>query len=181
MKPEPDGFLAGGSLALARNAATGLAHRLVAGIGEIVVTRDPEVELATYSLGSCLGLVAVDATRGVVGLAHCMLPLSTEGTSSPESRPAMYVDLGLRRLFESIAAIGARRESTTLKLAGAANPMDPTGRFKVGERNVEVARAIARKLGLAIESEDVGGVQPRTVITDLSSCRVERGREEVFL
>ena len=47
---------------------------LVAGIGEMVITTNPNAALIAYGLGSCVALSMWDPMACVAGLAHFMLP-----------------------------------------------------------------------------------------------------------
>ena len=45
-------------------------------MGELAVSATPTDELVAVGLGSCIGLVIVDRSAGVAGLAHIVLPQS---------------------------------------------------------------------------------------------------------
>ncbi len=47
-------------------------------MGELAISRDPGHLLASIGLGSCIGLVLIDSTRAIAGLAHIMLPRRNE-------------------------------------------------------------------------------------------------------
>ena len=49
---------------------------IVVGVGDMKVSNDPEIVLATYSLGSCIGLTIFDPLSKVGGILHYMLPES---------------------------------------------------------------------------------------------------------
>lgn len=55
---------------------------VVVGVGDMKVSNDPEVVLATYSLGSCIGLSIYDPIVRVGGMLHLLL--AREITSSSE-------------------------------------------------------------------------------------------------
>lgn len=143
------------------------------GISDYAVTADPGERLITYSLGSCVGVTVFDPEAGVGGMIHCMLPLSTQShdPSKAAQTPAMFVDTGVLLLLNAVYARGAVRERLRIKVAGAANPMDTNGRFRIGERNHAVLRKILWKNDLMIHGESVGGTIPRTLILDVASGR----------
>ena len=52
-------------------------------MGELAVSKDPGHVLASIGLGSCIGLVLLEAARPIAGLAHIMLPASGNDQGSP--------------------------------------------------------------------------------------------------
>ena len=52
---------------------TGFQVKIVAGIADLVVSNQSSAILATYSLGSCLGISAYDPVRKAGGLLHIVL------------------------------------------------------------------------------------------------------------
>lgn len=47
---------------------------MIVGIADLAVSNNPSVTLATYSLGSCLGVTIYDPVIRAGGLLHIMLP-----------------------------------------------------------------------------------------------------------
>ncbi|MCA8958349.1 MAG: chemotaxis protein CheD [Planctomycetes bacterium] len=135
----------------------------VVGIGDLVVSDDPNEMLVTYSLGSCLGVSFYDEEARVGGLMHCMLPISKTNEDRARATPGIFVDSGIVAILGELYRRGARAESLRVKLAGAASTMDENGRFQIGHRNHTVARKLLWKNSLMISSEDVGGTLPRTM------------------
>ncbi len=150
-------------LSTERLVGTDAKRPRVVGISEFVVTDDPQDVLVTYSLGSCVGVALYDSVAQVGGLIHCMLPLSKGAADKARLKPAMFVDTGIVALLNAMYALGATAENLTTKVAGAASPMDPSGRFRIGERNLTVLRKVLWKNEVMIHGEDVGGTIPRTV------------------
>ncbi len=133
------------------------------GISEMVTSRSEEDILATYALGSCLGLSLYDPVARVGGLIHCMLPLSKIDKAKAAATPAMFVDTGVPALLEALFKMGARRENLIAKAAGAAKVLQQVDHFKVGERNHTVLRKVLWKNSILIAHEDVGGTVARTM------------------
>ena len=143
----------------------------VVGISELEVSTAPADVLVTYSLGSCLGVSIHDPVAGVGGLIHCMLPVSKGSPEKAAAKPAMFVDTGVVALLNGMFARGAERARLVVKVAGAASPMDASGRFRIGERNYTVLRKVLWKNELMIHAEDIGGTAPRTVRLYVGSGR----------
>jgi chemotaxis protein CheD len=123
--------------------------------------------LVTYSLGSCIAVVACDPVAGVGGLLHFMLPESVLDEDKAVRRPCM-IALMLRELER----LGAGRRRLIVKLAGGAQVLDQANFFIIGQRNYTAARRFLWKEGLLIEAEDVGGTDVRTVELDVATGRV---------
>ncbi|MBW8886303.1 MAG: chemotaxis protein CheD [Fibrobacteres bacterium] len=141
------------------------------GIAEMKVSADPGDVLATYALGSCVGVSLYDPVGRVGGLIHCMLPLSRIDPAKAEKNPLMYVDTGMSVLLQAMFDQGAQRKSLVAKVAGASRIMDAGGVFNIGERNYTVVRKVLWKNEILIAGEDVGGSVPRTMYLYLDSGR----------
>ncbi len=139
------------------------------GIAEMHVSRDPEEVLATYALGSCVGLSLYDSAARVGGLIHCMLPLSRIDPAKAERNPLMYVDTGVPALLQALFDLGAQRKTLAAKVAGGSKIMDANGVFNIGERNYTVLRKVLWKNDILISGEEVGGSIPRTMYLYMAS------------
>ena len=143
----------------------------IVGIAEMRVSGDPGDVLATYALGSCVGLTLFDPERRVGGLIHCMLPLSRIDPEKAGRQPLMYVDTGVTALLQALFDLGAQRKSLVAKVAGASKIMDANGVFNIGERNHTVLRKVLWKNDILVAGEDVGGSVPRTMYLHMDSGR----------
>ncbi len=139
------------------------------GIAEMHVSRDPGEVIATYALGSCVGLSLYDSQARVGGLIHCMLPLSRIDPAKAERNPLMYVDTGVTVLLQALFDLGAQRKSLSAKVAGGSKIMDANGVFNIGERNYTVLRKVLWKNDILVSGEDVGGSIPRTMYLHMDS------------
>jgi chemotaxis protein CheD len=162
-------------MATSRSAAAHLfapdATRHVVGIGELIVSADAADTIVTFALGSCLGIVVHDASAGVAGLLHAMLPQSSLDPVKAVARPAVYIDTGVPALFRACYRLGARKENMRLSVAGGASARHNTGsdHFEIGKRNYVALRQILWKNGVMIEAEDVGGSVSRTVSVSVAT------------
>ena len=137
------------------------------GIGELRAARAPST-IITRGLGSCVGVMLCDFGQGVGGLAHVMLPRSSEFTSF--TNPYKFADLALPALLEELRALGGRNFKA--KLAGGAKMFAASTEragFDIGLRNVEQVRLTLRQLAIPIANEDVGGSVGRTVTLDTAT------------
>lgn len=143
----------------------------IVGIGDIVTSRDPAERLVTYSLGSCIALALFDPTVGAAGLLHSMLPVSSMDPARALAQPGLFTDTAVARLLEQMFDLGARKSTLVAKVAGASTQLDSSGLFRIGERNLAVARRLLWKNDILIAAQDTGGTVSRTVMLDVSSGR----------
>jgi len=136
--------------------------------------------LATYSLGSCLGIAMHDAVAGMGGMIHCMLPDSTIHAAKATERPCMFVDTGVPLLLREFLSAGSRREDLVVRAAGASCMMPDEQAFMIGRRNREACLSILGKNGLTLSASSVGGNSSRSISLDISTGRLvvrQHGRE----
>ncbi len=65
-------------------------RQLVVGVGDGGVSRDPDVLIVTYALGSCVAVMLHDPVTRVSGLVHYMLP-EIDDVQRANARPALDV------------------------------------------------------------------------------------------
>jgi chemotaxis protein CheD len=141
-------------------------------ISGMAVSRVREEVLVTYSLGSCIGLALHDPRAGVAGLLHSMLPEASMDPEKARRCPAMFVDLGVRSLLDSLFAQGASRRGLVAKAAGGAAAFNDHGLFRIGERNVAALRKALWKHEILLAAEDLGGTWARTLYLSVATGRV---------
>ena len=136
---------------------------VVVGISDCQVSVEPDSELVTYALGSCIAVSIWDPLRRIAGLLHYMLPESSMDKQKAETNPYMFADTGIERLVKTACDKGADKRRLVVRLAGGAQVLDPQGVFNIGKRNYQAARKMLWKYGMLIASEAVGGEVSRTV------------------
>lgn len=133
------------------------------GMADLQHSRHPGV-LVTLGLGSCVGVALYDRTTRIIGLAHIMLPWS--GQAKNNNNAAKFADTGIKLLYSRMISSGALKGSIVAKLAGGAQMFSFSGgsdMMRVGQRNVEAAKAVLKDLGIPVVSEDTGGTYGRTI------------------
>jgi chemotaxis protein CheD len=127
------------------------------------VGRNPD-SLISYGLGSCVGIALFDPAAKVGGLAHIMLPDSTQARSADNL--AKFADTALPVMLNEIIKMGALKSRITAKIAGGSQMFtftNTTDIMRVGERNAEAVRSVLKKLEIRVIAEDTGGNYGRTV------------------
>ena len=132
-------------------------------VADMKVSNDPEVVLATYSLGSCIGIAIYDAVARVGGLLHYMLPESSLDPGKAKKNPYMFADSGIPAMFKAAYKLGAKKQRMKVIIVGGSQILDQKGFFNIGKRNEAAARKMFHRNNVIIDYTDVGGVVNRTI------------------
>ncbi len=141
---------------------------VVVGMADCHVSASSEECVATYALGSCIGLAVYDPNARVGGLLHFMLPDSSIAGKG-ESNPFKFADTGIPRLLDQVCALGASKRRLEVWAAGAASMLESAGGFEIGKRNHQALRRLLWKSGLLLTAEAVGGNQSRSVRIEIGT------------
>ena len=144
---------------------------LTVGVGDCKVSDVADAALATYALGSCIGLAIYDPVAKVGGLLHFMLPESSLNPGKASENPFMFADTGIPQLFHAAYRLGAEKRRLVVWAAGGAQVSDEGGVFNIGKRNNLALRKILWKAGVMIDGEEVGGTTARTVRLEVATGR----------
>jgi len=137
-------------------------------IGDMKIGQKPNL-LVTDALGSCLCLTVYDPVAQLGGLLHAMLPLSKINSEKAAINPFMFVDTGIRELFQALSETGTHKDRWVVKAVGCGNPMGAKEVFKIGERNYRVLLEMLSREGIRLAAEDIGGTVSRKVDLDLAN------------
>lgn len=148
------------------------------GPGDCYVTAHEE--LLVTVLGSCVSACIRDASAGVGGMNHFMLPRPPAGESDQwhgiSGSATRYGTASMEHLINAILKSGGRRERLEVKLFGGGRVL--AGITDVGRQNIEFAREFVRVERLKVVAEDLGGPWPRQVQFDALSGRARVRRLE---
>ena len=144
------------------------------GLGEVKYGQAPLI-LKAVALGSCVGVALIDYKRKKGGIAHIMLPNSTNYTEANKT-PGKFADTGIKLLLQKLQEQGSNPQDLEAKIAGGAKMFNFQGSktpvSDIGNRNIESVRKILHELGIKITGEAVGGDYGRTMILDLNTLTV---------
>ncbi|NLM34182.1 MAG: chemotaxis protein CheD [Clostridiales bacterium] len=143
------------------------------GIADLNVVSNPD-RLITVGLGSCVGIALYDAVLKVAGLAHIMLPDSTQFTNV--TNPFKFADSAIPILIERLKELGASLPNLQAKIAGGASMFsfsDKAMIMNIGSRNSEAVKATLERFNIPIIAEDVGGNRGRTMLLDSATGIVQ--------
>ncbi|MDR2167784.1 MAG: chemotaxis protein CheD [Clostridiales bacterium] len=140
-----------------------MSNKIMVGMADMKVSKHPGM-LVTLGLGSCVGICLYDPSSKVAGMAHCMLPDSTQIVNN--ENVAKFVDTAVIRLVNDMARAGANKRSIVAKLAGGAQMFaftSTTDTLRIGDRNVDAAVKVLKQLNIPLKSMDVRENYGRTI------------------
>lgn len=146
-----------------------IGNEIRIGIGDLNVANAP-TSLITVGLGSCIGIAVYDSKNKIGGLAHIMLPDSTQ--FSKITNEMKFADLAIPMLVNKIINMGADKKNLKAKIAGGSSMFNFTDKkmtMDVGSRNISAVREALKKQSIPIIAEDLGGNKGRTVTLDTST------------
>ena len=151
---------------------TGFEKKIIVNIANLAVSNDESTTLTAYSLGSCLGVAIYDPVAKAGGLLHAMLPDSAIDPAKASSHPAMFVDTGVAALFRAAYQIHAEKHRVLITVAGAAEILDTSGCFNLGQQNHHALQQLFQQHTLSIHAEQTGGVVNRTMYLNIGTGEV---------
>ena len=147
-------------------------NRVIVNVSDGRVSNDPMDIMATYSLGSCIGVCLYDPVAHVGGMLHYQLPSSMMDANRAEENPMMFADTGMNILMRELTALGANKKRMQIKIAGgAAMDSGPKG-FDIGKRNYLAIKKILWQNSMFVDAEDVGGTSARNLYMNMASGAV---------
>jgi chemotaxis protein CheD len=140
-----------------------MEDKIKVGMADLNVCPSPGI-LTTLGLGSCVGIVLYDPLKKVGGLAHIMLPDSTQIKNN--SNVAKFADTGINKLIDDMIKLGANKNRLVAKLAGGAQMFSfksSNDLMRIGDRNVIACQNILNMLRIKVLSTDTGENYGRTI------------------
>jgi chemotaxis protein CheD len=149
-----------------------MVRNIIVSIADMKMANDPQVNLVTYALGSCLGVALYDPVAKVGGLLHFMLPDSRIDPLKAKKNPWMFADTAIPLFLEEFHKMGGVKERVKIKVAGGSKILDDSEFFNIGKKNYMVLRKILQLHNISLVAEDIGGQGNRTMTLELSSGKV---------
>lgn len=141
-----------------------MGQMIKVGMADLKVCKAPD-NLTTIGLGSCIGIALYDPVTKVTGLAHVMLPDSSQIKNN--TNIAKFADTGIQKLYDDMIKAGASKTRIVAKIAGGAKMFElgnsASNTINIGERNAEASRQKLKQLGIRLIAEDTGLNYGRTV------------------
>jgi chemotaxis protein CheD len=111
--------------------------------------------------GACVSACIRDATIGVGGMNHFMLPDSAGNTWDAISPSVRHGNVAMERLINDILARGGQRHRLEIKVFGGGNVMKGTS--DIGDRNAAFVEAYLADEKLPVAAADLRGGLARRV------------------
>jgi chemotaxis protein CheD len=153
------------------------------GIGEMRVSADEGEVFAVKSLASCVAVAVYDAHSKTGGLLRCVLPSSEVDSERAADSPQTFADTGVVGIIDALEELGSVRDQLVAILVGGSNLLGEHEVFNLGDRVSQGIRLALQSHGVAVKSEDLGGVISRDLEFRLSDGRVvvtSSGAEKVL-
>jgi len=132
------------------------------GVADFKLSTDPLTYLATYGLGSCLGVTFYDEKRKIGGLLHAMLP-SARLHEGKKIKETMFLDTGVKFAMGAMERAGAKISQMEVKVFGGAQLIAADRFFRIGSKNIDAFYQISQELELNVTAWEVSGRVNRTI------------------
>lgn len=140
------------------------SSQVILGMGEYEISNNPNQTLKIFALGSCIGTGLFCPSKGVVALAHVVLPASNKDTAKAENMPGYFADSAVSVMLDKMTRMGCDKTKIFAKIAGGAKTsVDMSDYFGIGQRNAMAVKASLLKQGIKVLGEDTGNTFSRTV------------------
>ena len=141
-----------------------MSQGIKVGMADLNVCKAPDA-LTTLGLGSCVGICLYDSATKIAGMAHVMLPDSSQIRNNDNI--AKFADTGIKETLDRVIKLGASKARLTAKIAGGAQMFafgSNNDMLRVGDRNVAATKEMLKKLGIPLVAEDTGLNFGRTIV-----------------
>lgn len=145
-------------------------------IGEVKIGRSGDILKAT--LGSCVGIAFIWRRKGVMGLAHCLLPDAPAETSNIGAK---FVSQAVPSLMALLKIKPDDVKEIEVFYAGGGNMMTQLSKRNVdhiGLLNIAAAKKYLSAKGFKYKELDVGGEVGRQIFVNCTSGDVYVNRFE---
>lgn len=158
---------------------TSKTNQIVLGMGAYEVINEKDKLLKIFALGSCVGLALFCPAKGVIGMAHVVLPSSKTDLEKSIDKPGYFADTAIKAMLDDFASMGCTSKMIYAKIAGGAKTKVELGdRFSIGQKNAVAVKAGLIKHGIKLLGEDVGGNISRTVYFKIGDKKLTANHPE---
>lgn len=135
--------------------------------GQFVITASPA--LITTVLGSCVSVCLWDKKEKIGGMNHYLLP-GENADAGNANRGVTSISM----LIHAMLRRNCKLENLEAKIFGGCNSLYINNDlFKVGVRNVEVARQVLNQFEIPVVARHIGGTSGRKIIFNTSTGKVK--------
>lgn len=131
---------------------------------------DTDTRIRTI-LGSCVAICLWHPALKIGGMCHYLLP-SRRVRTSADPLDGRYGDEAMEMLLKELNNTHTKPKDYNVKLFGGANMFSEIikeGTINVGEKNIAKASELMKLHGFQVSSQDVGGIEHRSILFDIWS------------
>ena len=120
-------------------------------------------------LGSCVSICLWDPVLSIGGINHYMLPFwNGNGLASPK-----YGNIAIEKLIERMLLLGSSKANLRAKVFGGGEVIETNiANFRIGERNIAIAKELLEAHRIPIVAQSVGGKNGRKLLFVTSTGEV---------
>ena len=145
----------------------------IIGIGEYVISHDPEDFIKTFALSSCVAVTVYNPFIHLAGMIHIALPNPAD-LEEAQRRPGYYASSGIPSLIHKLCwDYGSQREDLQVKLFGGAVSLRTDDYFKIGQKNIMAVRETLSGMNLKILDAHTGGGISRSITMSVLTGEIE--------
>lgn len=145
----------------------------IVGIGEYVISNDPEDFIMTFALSSCVAVTFYNPFVHLAAMIHIALPTPTD-LEEAQRRPGYYATSGIPILIQKLCSgYGGQPKDLQVKLFGGADSLRPDDYFKIGPRNIKSVRETLSEMDLKVMYAHIGESISRSITMSVLSGDIE--------
>lgn len=134
-----------------------------------VKTGKGQVILQSQAIGSCVAIVAYDATKHIGALAHVMLPGRAPAKKAGEK--TKYAADAIDAIVSEMTRLGSQTEDIEVALVGGGNILKKKS-DTICQANIESVTQILKEKRIPIRASALGGTARRSVFLDIEGGMV---------
>ena len=131
-------------------------------LGDLIFTQSPD-KYHMLGIGTCLGIFMYDMRKKFFCLAHTVLPKYSEARYNPKKMPGKFTDLTITLMVEKMIKNKCEIKDIKCKIVGGSQIYEDS--FKIGEKNIEIAKKELSNKKIPLISSEVGGTESRSILS----------------
>lgn len=145
----------------------------VVNLGEYIVTSHPDDTLRTYSLASCVGVVASCPVCSLMGMAHVVLPGKPPSRIANLEEQMKYAEVLVPAMLREMNGRHSCKEkgAPNVKLYGGIDSIFNCA-FRIGERNLQSVKRVLNEMNTLYDATNTGGNVYRSLIASVGTGQI---------
>lgn len=153
---------------------------IIIGLGDYAVSANHGDIIKTFSLASCVAVTMYSHAKGILGMAHIVLPDSSINRSYSRIKPTYYANTGILFLLDSLGKKWhCQKKELEVSIFGGADSTYSQDVFQTGRKNIEMVKYTLAANRIAVRFEDTGGHLGRHISADVGTGIVKVKKFEI--